>query len=192
MAIVRTALDPRVERNRVAILSSALTILLDEGFDALTQDRVAAHSGVGRSTVYRHWPDRLTLVVDTIESFAVELHGESTGDLVADLRAELQRFRVLLSHIGNGRTLAAFAHHAFSQPPGSPVNRLHSTHTVPIREALQRGIQAGALQSDTDVDQAVTQLYGPICYQLMFSGEPLTPEFVDKVVDQFIAATTGK
>ena len=56
MAAMTTASDPRFLRSREAILAAARELLTSEGPVAVTHVRVAELSGVGRATVYRHWP----------------------------------------------------------------------------------------------------------------------------------------
>ena len=48
-------------RNRRALLAAAHEIMVAEGIDALTMDRVAAAAGVGVGTVYRRFGDRAGL-----------------------------------------------------------------------------------------------------------------------------------
>src|SRR4029078_13124760 len=60
--MVDTSLDPRIERSRRVILEAALEELGAVGYGALTIEGVAARAGVGKSTIYRHWPGELPLV----------------------------------------------------------------------------------------------------------------------------------
>jgi AcrR family transcriptional regulator len=77
--------SPRVERSRRRALWAGREILLNEGWDALTQRRVAEVAGIGRATVYRHWPDRISLLVDVCTTEANRVHTVPTGDLRHDL-----------------------------------------------------------------------------------------------------------
>src|ERR1700751_3109077 len=53
---------PRTDLLRPRALTAAVQLLTAEGWDAVTQPRVATQSGLGRATVYRYWPDRRQLV----------------------------------------------------------------------------------------------------------------------------------
>ena len=46
--------DRRTERTRAALMSAFVTLLLSEGYDAVTVERVADAANVGRSTFYMH------------------------------------------------------------------------------------------------------------------------------------------
>src|SRR5262245_19919967 len=60
--------DPRVERSRRVILEAVLEELGEVGYGPMTIERVAARAGVGKSTVYRHWPGKLELVEDAFRT----------------------------------------------------------------------------------------------------------------------------
>src|ERR1700687_607414 len=66
-------LDPRVERSRMVVRRAALDELGEVGYGAFTIESVAARSGVARSTIYRHWPDKLALIADAFETFHEQL-----------------------------------------------------------------------------------------------------------------------
>jgi AcrR family transcriptional regulator len=48
-------IDRRVERTRAALLQAFVDLVLQDGFDAVTVDAVAARANVGRSTYYMHF-----------------------------------------------------------------------------------------------------------------------------------------
>jgi AcrR family transcriptional regulator len=69
---VSTSAQPRadVARNREAILTAAQVVLTSA--PAATMQEVAEASGVGRSTLYRHFPDRDALVIALLERLLAE------------------------------------------------------------------------------------------------------------------------
>lgn len=58
--------DPRFLRSREAILQAARGLLLAGGPTAVTHVQVAERAGVGRATVYRHWPRAELLLVEAM------------------------------------------------------------------------------------------------------------------------------
>ncbi|BCY10226.1 hypothetical protein L3i22_053140 [Actinoplanes sp. L3-i22] len=76
----------RTARTRERVLEAVSALLLEEGYDGLTIDAVAARSGVHRATVYRRWRDVGGLLADTVDA-ARELPWEppDTGSLIGDL-----------------------------------------------------------------------------------------------------------
>ena len=58
--------DPRFLRSQDAILTAARALLLESGPTAVTHAQVAERAGVGRATVYRHWPRAELLLVEAM------------------------------------------------------------------------------------------------------------------------------
>jgi len=57
---------PRDARTTQSILKAALELGTELGFDGLTVEGVAARAGVGKSTIYRRWPDTWSIVADAV------------------------------------------------------------------------------------------------------------------------------
>ena len=75
MVGVRAAADVRAREptpgssgSRRVILEAVLEELGAVGYGALTIEGVAARAGVGKSTIYRHWPGKLALVEDAFRT----------------------------------------------------------------------------------------------------------------------------
>ena len=85
--------DPRIERSRQVILRAALSELGEAGYGAFTIESVATRAGVAKSTIYRHWSDKINLIADAFES-AHEHAAPSVEGLTT--REGLQR---LLGHV---------------------------------------------------------------------------------------------
>lgn len=183
--------DPRVERTRASALEAARAILIEEGWDALTQNRVAERSGLGRATVYRHWPDRLLLLNDALaaEASATTLRIPRTGNLRQDLVNTLEGFCRDLVDRNLGQVLSALVERADRDPNVRNIlETLVSESLAFVREILRRAVLAGELRRDLDIDIALSELLGPIAYRRLLTREPLTWEFVRAVVDGFLAA----
>ena len=60
--------DARYERSRAAVHEAVCTVLVAEGLGGLTVDRLAAESGVSRSTIYRNWPDMAALACEVFDA----------------------------------------------------------------------------------------------------------------------------
>ena len=185
----RVKVDPRVDRTRAAVLEAARVILLEEGWEAVTHLRVAERSGVGRTTIYRHWRERSELLRDALADESIAIHTAPTGDIRGDLVAELEAIRYVLVQRDMGRVLAALVDRAERDPD------LHRLKVVlvqdgfsAIRRLLQNAMDGGELRPELDIDHGIAQLVGPIVYRRLVSGEPLSATFSRAVVDDFLAA----
>src|SRR6267154_2352000 len=85
------ATDPRAARSREAILAAAWDLLAREGPGAITHQRVAQQSGVGRATVYRHWAAPEDLLGDVLFSAELPFFASPALPLRSWLHAELRQ-----------------------------------------------------------------------------------------------------
>src|SRR5258706_4664194 len=69
----KTAGRPRDARTTQSILKAALELGTELGFDGLTVEGVAARAGVGKSTIYRRWPDVWSIVADAVLADAARI-----------------------------------------------------------------------------------------------------------------------
>ena len=84
-----TEVDGRIARTRAAVLRSATELLVAGGPSAVTIDAIVAHSGVAKSTIYRHWESRDEILVSVIESCAPQLPDPAPDADVVDALREM-------------------------------------------------------------------------------------------------------
>ncbi|MFD9738225.1 TetR/AcrR family transcriptional regulator [Umezawaea sp. NPDC059074] len=81
--------DPRFLRSQEAILTAARALLLESGPTAVTHAQVAERAGVGRATVYRHWPRTDLLLVEAMATVPMPFFDNPTVPTKDWLRREL-------------------------------------------------------------------------------------------------------
>src|SRR6516165_7351137 len=79
------SVDPRAARSRLAVLRAAVDELGASGYGAFSIESVAARAGVAKSTIYRHWPDKLAVIADALETFHQQIVPVPTGSPRAHL-----------------------------------------------------------------------------------------------------------
>jgi AcrR family transcriptional regulator len=94
--MVETSQDPRIERSRRVILEAVLEELGAVGYGSLTIEGVAARAGVGKSTIYRHWPGKLALVEDAFRTLKAQALIPDTGSLRDRMVAFLEQLATLV------------------------------------------------------------------------------------------------
>ena len=183
-----TELDPRVVRTRHDVLAAARAVLVEEGWQAVTVTRIADRSGYARSTLYRHWPQRLDLLRDLITEEVHLLHTVPTGDVRADLVAELEAFRVAITTTGLGRVMIAIGQQASDDAELAELSAaIRADGTRILDEIITAAVARGDLRSPLDRDLAVAQLAGPVLLRYLFgSSEGIDRAFVASVVDLFL------
>lgn len=83
---------PRREGADDEILTVALAMLREEGYAALTVDAVAERAGVAKTTVYRRWPSKGTLVAAAIAPLAAQSESNDAESIVAEAASLLELF----------------------------------------------------------------------------------------------------
>jgi AcrR family transcriptional regulator len=89
---------PRDPRRREAILTAAIELVAEVGFDRMTVDGLAARAGVSKPTIYRRWPGgKSEIIVDAIRTKREHNSrqpdtGSLRGDLIAYISGATQDF----------------------------------------------------------------------------------------------------
>lgn len=184
----RTYDDPRIAHTRRVVLAAAIELLKSEGHEAVTPLRIAEQTGVARTTIYRHWPDRRDLITDAIEEHKPDWNFESCGDLRADLTMYLNQ---VVTRLTSGPlpqffvTLIERAEH--DQDFADMHCRMAEHRSRPIVQVLEAAIERKELPADLDVPAAIAAINGPVFYRRLITREPLTESFVANIVDGFLA-----
>jgi AcrR family transcriptional regulator len=183
-------LDPRVARTRDAVVTAVRTLVQRDGVEAVTHQRVAAEAGIGRATVYRHWPDRTHLLLDALAEPEDPQSWTGSGDLVTDLTRELGRLQRILTASPFVPELAALIGRAEWQPELRELEQQLLAHgTAGLRRSLQQAVDRGELPDDLRIDDAVARLAGPLFYRRMLAHGPVDDAFVEAVVSSFVPAS---
>ena len=91
---------PRDPQTTAAILRAALELGEESGFDGLTVEGVAARAGVGKTTVYRRWPNVWAIVMD---AFLAEVDRQAPIQERPTARESLAASMRLLARAYRGR-----------------------------------------------------------------------------------------
>jgi AcrR family transcriptional regulator len=187
---VRAAADPRVVLSRERVLTAALDLLTESGLGELTIDDVSKRSGVAKTTIYRHWPNRAALVIDAcLRMDDGDQSPPDTGSLEGDVSAFLKNLAGLLATARWSSILPSIVDAAEHEPTFADI---HSTiqrrHAAPLRAALERAVVRGEIQPSADLSSVVAALVGPLFYRRWFSREPIDDKFVDLIVRAVLAA----
>jgi AcrR family transcriptional regulator len=179
--------DPRVVRTREAVRRAVRSLVQRSGFEALTHQQVAAEAGIGRATVYRHWPDRTQLLLDALVDVETPTGWQSSGELASDLVTELGRLQRTLTGSPLVPELVALIGRAEWEPELRDLKaRLLASGTAGLRQALQAGIDRGDLGPDLELDAAIARLAGPLFYRRVLAHAPIDDAFVDAVLEAFV------
>jgi AcrR family transcriptional regulator len=173
----------RSEQSRQAILQSTMK-LLDErepgsmSVQQLSIERIAREAGVSKTTIYRWWPDKAAVIIDTF----LENH-----ILLTSMREDLRPLDALREHVvalaavyagHEGRLMAQLL--AESQYDSATLEEFKAQFWRPRREVvnrvIERAIEEGSIRGDRSPDEIAERIYAPIYFKLLFQEGSFDPE----------------
>jgi AcrR family transcriptional regulator len=179
--------DPRVVRTRQAVREAVRSLVQRAGFEAVSHQQVAAEAGIGRATVYRHWPNRTDLLLDALAEVEVPRDWQTSGDLATDLARELERLQRTLSSSTLVPELVALIGRAeWDTELRETKAELLASGTAGLRRTLEAAIERGELAGGIDLDLDVARLAGPLFYRRVLAHTPIDQEFVDQIIAGFM------
>ena len=175
----------RNEQARIAVLHAADDLLAERGFAGVTIEGIAARAGVAKQTIYRWWPSKVEVLLDTlIEDSQENLALPATGSAIEDARQYLRRLAAFLTGDPAGQVLLALIGEA--QHDAEMAGVFHARYLDPRRDEeramLARGVASGELPPDLDADRALDALLGPIYYRALVTTGPISAAFTDGLV----------
>jgi AcrR family transcriptional regulator len=173
----------RDEATRQAILRAAYETLEAEGYGAFTIEGVAARSGAAKTTIYRWWPSKGALAIESFlpvyEREAPVPRGHSA---VEDLKAHL-RLQAKVWGGPRGRILLALMAAGHTDPAMRELyrERVVKPRREAVRRMLERGIEQGELRPDLDVEAAMDALYSPFYPRVLGALGHCDAEWADRL-----------
>ena len=182
-------LDPRVERSRRVILAAAVDLLGEVGYGGLTIEALAARAGVGKSTIYRHWPGKPELVEDAIRTLKANVTVPTSGSVRDRLTAVLQQVAV---NIAASASLPAVSDAAERDPEVCAIQRrLARDRPQPVAALLPDGVATGEAPAHLDLHLLADCLIGPIVVRRLLDHELFDPARVPFLVNQLLGSPGG-
>ncbi|GAA2577446.1 TetR/AcrR family transcriptional regulator [Actinomadura fulvescens] len=184
---------PRSERAEKAILEATLDLLAAEsGVAGVSIEAVAARAGVGKTTIYRRWPNKEALIVDALASAKGTMptpSGDSARDdlLAIALAMHGERHRKHAKCFWNVVGSAEKHPELYARYRQDVIEPRRDV----IRAVLRRGVGTGELRADLDVEVALAMLVGSL--SLKTPKDELPEGFPEAVVETLLAgiATSG-
>ncbi len=175
---------PRSEKSRNSIIDATNKMLLHMSVRDVSIEAIAKKAGVGKTTIYRWWPNKVGLILDAVSGPMGVLPAPVEGaDPKDSLVKQLERF----SRICRGRGGKIIAE-IYAEAQGDPelqalfFEKFMLQHEEILASIIQTGKKSGVFRADIDTALAVDMIYGSVFYHLMSSPEPLDQNFSNNLI----------
>lgn len=171
---VATRGRPRSSAIDEALLAATCRQLAEHGYAALSLAAIAEEAGTTPPAIYRRWPTKAALAASAMATLPTETPfvSEADADPFDDLVAELADFRRGVSMPGR-LSLVGTMLQTTTDP--ETTTRYRARVIAPRRERLraiiERATTAGLLDTNADVEVALTMLTGS-WYSRCLAGDP--------------------
>jgi AcrR family transcriptional regulator len=159
--------------------------MLANGPSAVTVEQIAALSGVSKTTIYKHWPNKTAVTIDAFaEHMAQQVPRPDTGSTRTDLTEQVRAVCAFYASSA-GRVFAQLIAEVQSDPDGAGLflDRFLAGRRDAVRELWNRGLRRGDIRPDVDVEIGIDVLFGPAIFRLMTGHAPLDPAAAQAIAD---------
>jgi len=183
--------DPRFLRSRQAILDAARELLLAHGPGAVTHHRIAERAGIGRATVYRHWPQPERLLAEAMATVPLPFFEAPASPFRPWLAGEFTSLARQLE-LDEVRAVATTLANAALWNPGMDARRAGFAAVLSQRlaAALTAAEQAGELSLRGEPSDAAALAIGPLYYRATIERTPADAALIECCVDAVGAWTS--
>lgn len=186
LAEARHSGRPRDAARDEAIREAARELLAEVGYDLLTMDAVAARAHASKATIYRRWPSKAELVIDTVGCLVAMPELPDRGSVEEDLRTALgakglvDDFRLrlmsgLVSALPRNPDLARVFQDKFV-----------AGRARALRKVLERGVSRGEVPADRDLDLLTAIFPAMLIHRALILGRPVDVAYLRAVVEQVL------
>ena len=184
---------PRSEEARRKALAAATDLIVERGVGNLTIEEVAARSGVAKTTIYRHWPERASLIIDTVRASFEHVGTPDTGSLRGDLEAFF--FGMVRADLSGtvGHLMPCMIDAASRDPEIEMLlDRISIERQQPVLTIVERAQQRGELPAELDTRVVVGTIVGPIVFRKLIWRQPLDAAYLEGCLDVVIAGLAAQ
>ena len=178
-------------RTEAAILEATRELLAEGGVHRLTVERVAARSGVAKTTIYRRWRSKDELALAVLLKMVEQIvEVPDLGNVRMELIGFVDGAVKILGKTLMGRVMQGLVSDLATDPElgRSFREQIVALRVSEIRRVLERAVERGELRPDIDVDLIHEMLFGPVYYRLLLSGGELDAGLAERIVDTVLPA----
>lgn len=174
---------PRSVVHDDAILEAAIGLMREVGYSRMSMEAVALRAGVSKPTLYLRYPGKAELVVAAHVRVRILDAPARTGELRADIVAQLRHLQQVFERLGMSVIGVCLAEEE-SLPDLIAALRAHSVQPGRqiLRDALGAAIADGRIPPDADVETAVEMAIGSY-YARYIAGRDADDGWAERIAD---------
>ncbi|MEW9552095.1 TetR/AcrR family transcriptional regulator [Nonomuraea sp. NPDC050783] len=180
---------PRVtaERER-ELLSTALDVLREAGYEALTMEDIASRAHCGKATLYRLWGGKAGMIAAALQATGQVRAAEvDTGSLRGDLVTVAEN---LAQHAAQDTRLFAAMHHAVLTDPDLAAavrSSLLEPDNAHVMRFIDRAVERGELPCRPQAADFLPQLFmGAVMSRPAAEGQYADSAYLVRFIDQCV------
>lgn len=179
----------RSEEANTKILAAATALLFSEGVPGFSIDEVARRSGVAKTTIYRHFPAKHSLLLASLDGAIEVPPTPDTGTLRGDLMAFLTS---VLPTYADHRVRAVF-YDFWSAGTRDPALDQMQRETMgrragPTFTIYERALERGEISTNIDYPTAVEIIEGPLIIRSLAWPETLDELNLGPLIDRMLVS----
>lgn len=172
---------PRSTKSKNAILKATNSLLLRMSVQELSIEAIAKKAKVGKTTIYRWWPNKTAVVMDALISQpGIQSPLPTPKNNAEAVIMQLDKLIRMLDGT-NGETIAQLFSEAQADEKAQEI--FSGTFLTPLLDAIEYSVEEGQrsreFRPSLDKKMAVDLLCGPIFFRLMSRPNDLNAAFRD-------------
>lgn len=179
----------RSETARIAILGATLSLLETRSLQQITIEAIAKAAGVGKATIYRWWPSKVSVVIDAfVQNYIVQTPMPKGVSCREAITAHVHRMVQQYSGRG-GRLVAQILGEGQSDPEVLREfrERFFDGRRALVRDVIEEGRRNGEFRMDVESEFLMDMVYSPVYFRLIMGHLPLSQEFADELAESTMA-----
>ena len=188
----RTPKTAQIERTKSQVLRSTVELMLEQGYRALTIEKISAHSGVARSSIYRYWDGVPDVAIEAIEAALGPTHSTPYRENLRDtLVAHYRQYVEILSSGERGRLLPSLIEAAHYDSRFKELfENMIVKRTLATANIVEEAKQKGDLSPETPSDWIIDFIGGALHHRLLVTGAAVDERgYVEWLVDSALSGT---
>lgn len=170
---------PRSEKSRKAILRATNALLLHMSVQDLSIEAIAKKAKVGKTTIYRWWPNKTAIVMDALVSQpGMQKPMATPSDNAEAIKMQLDKLIHLLDS-KNGQIIAQLFSEAQADKKAQEI--FDNNFIAPLIDAISysfiQGQEQGEFCKNLDPKTAVDILCGPVFFRVMSHARDLDEQY---------------